>query len=194
METQLITFSYDVFYVSLLCASLGITAILIGSRIGTQRLALPIIARKGALDSLDEDTLYHLKAEYFKQQRDWKIVFFSALGSALMAGALYLAYQYYSDTPHHLVTFLLALFLVIFSTGVASSGYQYGARIGMAQSFKYASAKQLIQLHRRLSARPLPTDITHMVEKMPKQKCFIHLMVVDYAINNALKGVQRGNV
>lgn len=188
MTVQLSLYLFDMALILAMCLTLAAAAVLVGIRIGTQRLAIPIVVKEHALAQLGEENLRHMKARYQEQQHAWQRATLTAGLMACVAGALYLAYQHYSPAPHGLITFLLALIMMLFLASIASAGYHWGARIGMVQTFRRASASQMVELHDRLIKHPLPSTVTDLTTQLPKRKRFIHLMVVHYAINNAPKG------
>tara|TARA_Y100000739_G_C20308036_1_gene328603 strand:- start:273 stop:524 length:252 start_codon:yes stop_codon:yes gene_type:complete len=78
-------------------------------------------------------------------------------------------------------------------TTIGSAGYHWGARLGMLRTFRRASDSQMVALHKRMLKQELPAHIPQMAKQLPKKKCFIHLMVVHYAIHEALQGMKREN-
>lgn len=193
MTYQLNGFLFDFALIMAICLSLAVAAILTGMRIGTQRLAIPVLTKTHALSQLTDDNLKHMKMRYLAQQYTWQRATVLAGALACLAGAVYLAYQHYSVAPNGLISFFLAFIMVLFLASTGSAGYHSGARMGMVQSFKRASQRQLIALHKRLLKPALLLHVEQIVKQLPKKKHFIHLMVVHYAIHEALKGMKREN-
>lgn len=191
MTLQFSLLSYDLALIVVMCLSLAVAAVLIGIRIGTQHLAVPIVAKEKALAQLSEDHLHHLKAQYVEEYHVWQRATITALLLALVAGSIYLAWVHFGATENGMTSFLLALVMMLFLVSICSAGYRWGARIGMVRSFNNASAREMVELHNRLTKHPLPSNVTDMATQLPKHKCVIHLMVVHYAISTASKGVQR---
>ena len=193
MRIQLTVFLFDFLLILAMSVSLAVAALLVGMRIGTERLAAPVLANVHVLSQLTDDNLAHMRLRYLEQQHAWQRATLLAGLLACLSGAGYLAYQHFSVSANSLISFLLALLMVMFLTTIGSAGYHWGARLGMLRTFRRASDSLMVALHKRMLKQELPAHIPQMAKQLPKKKCFIHLMVVHYAIHEALQGMKREN-
>lgn len=168
----------------ILCGSLVIVAVSVGCRIGMQRLISPVLANNNPLTLLTEENLQHMKARYLTQKSAWFNVMLTAVAGALVAS---LGLQIYSGVTDSsaLVSYVLALVTVFFLAACASTGYHFGSRMGLVKAFGTATEDELVALHKRLFNKALPYQIAELVDQLPKNKRFIHVMAIDHAIHTA---------
>ena len=108
MRIQLTVFLFDFLLILAMSVSLAVAALLVGMRIGTERLAAPVLANVHVLSQLTDDNLAHMRLRYLEQQHAWQRATLLAGLLACLSGAGYLAYQHFSVSANSLISFLLA--------------------------------------------------------------------------------------